>query len=394
MSVSGTGFQRGGGQSARSNAMLNSNVIRSVAPEFKRSLADKPGDQQGKNKMRPQSKNIICKPFDQPDLEPTTEDFRRRSPYSSSFKHEKPIFLGELGDGKLLKHSKNPNSSKVILKTFCPTTTKERDQLIKQVKFYKQLDCASILKVLDFEVRTESAYCSVNYFIDVYLEYFEKTLETAYKERQPSHLLFSNESLERLLYDIGFALHHYCKHSLVHGCVDARHITIQEVEGEIVVAKLLPLIGVEASPLQMYKKHILFQTEHTVAPEIFDQAKLLFKDEFDSTGLDLTKLDSFSLGVVLLRTGLLETVMRIYSKPTFNTEVLDSYLASFQEIFGDGPEGAKLVHAVRDLVQVDYSRRPHPSELLQRLNSIEPSRISRRPEYLGSMTKEVEPQSY
>ena len=385
--MSTTSNSRGSTNPFRSHSSLTRNLPSYGSSEWKR-----PGTESAreppKPRIRAKPKNFVTKQFDQPELEPTTEDIRRKSPYSSSFKFERSIFLGELGDGKLLKHSKNPSTSKVILKTFCPSTTKDRDQLIRQIKFYKQLDCASVLKVLDFEVRTESAYCSVNYFIDVYFEQFDKSLETAFKERQPSHMLFSNESLERLLYDVAFALHHYCKHNMMHGCIDARHVMVHEVEGEIVVAKLLPLIGLEESPLQLYRKSILFQTEHSVAPEIFDQAKLLFKDELDINDIDFLKLDSFSLGMLILRSALLEPVMKAYAKPTFDEHALEGYILSFEEVFGDGVEGAKLLSCVKSLLQLSFSKRPYPSELLQTLNSLGSQRLTQPPQFLNSQSKD------
>lgn len=300
----------------------------------------------------------------QDPLRISSSDLNRKSPFSNNYTFERILYLGELGEVSVLKSKKSVQ--KVLEKSFALNTKSEFEETLKTVKTYFNFDCPTILKVYDYATQHVNELCSEHYNIRVFFESFDRTLEEAVSERKKESIMFSGASIERLLSDVGTALEFLLRHRMSYNCLTPKHIGVHCLDGEVLTAKLLPLFDFNKNLYEVSVRSMVSNSELYIAPEIFEKAKLIFKNELDSR-IDPHKVDIFALGLVMLKLGVLESTAGLYSPEMFNRVLLEEMVDEFKMLYNDD---CKVACDTIDMMLLpNPALRIDPSRLLKMVKS-------------------------
>jgi serine/threonine protein kinase len=95
------------------------------------------------------------------------------------------------------------------------------------------------------------------------------------------------------------------------------------------------------------------------SPEVF---KMFVDRSFDF--INVIKSDVFSLGLVLLKVGLLESVNDIYSKSGLDAEKLSKKIAKLKKKY---PENVLVMSTIEKMLEIDPENRPDFKQILDKL---------------------------
>lgn len=306
----------------------------------------------------------------------TQKQAPRAAPWPSDFKTEhlsscwfdRVCFVGELGEMKRFK--RKDTGQFVMQKTYTLNKKEEFDEVIKSVKLWKRIDHPNVGRVLGFEADEKRAYCSTFYSVDVYIEGFSTSLEDYFGILKKDNIISSSESLTVLLANLGEGLAALKKFEVGYKCLSPRHVILDEQNGEIMGAKLVPLPGIIESVYEIARRLVISSSEIIVSPELYDRSSQLFKNEL-SQQLDIYKIDAFCLGMTILKAGLQENLNSLYSTKRFDRDQLQSLIAIFREFYED--DGELLCSCLSLLLKIDPKERIYAYQLMLKMRGPEES---------------------
>lgn len=212
-----------------------------------------------------------------------------------------------------------------------------------------------ILPVIDWEEETVSDFCATNYRVKEYLPYPDIDLQKLLQERKLSNAFYSSEELTMLMYHLLQGCQHLESLSQFHGHLSPQWIAVT-VAGYAIIED--PLFD-----RQMVGSVILEGVSTYACPLAYKAACVnpLLK-------YNCSKSDVFSVGMIILECGILNSVHGVYQRETGELDwlLLKEMINYFESLYQDNN---LLCYTLTQLLLPDESSRPTASELLTRLPS-------------------------
>jgi hypothetical protein len=224
----------------------------------------------------------------------------------------------------------------------------QRRQLIKQ---------DNVVQLLDLSRETKRALCSKTYHISAQFEYLETYLKKDLIRRRKTKNPFIELELTRLMYDMVDGYSALQKSGVKMGDINPVLVWLWEDPAmKLPRAKVIErfnlskdaranLINSVTSGLDLYTDPLVFVSL------INNNAKAL--NEVDNW----SRMDVFSMGLVLLEAGLLESIQSIFdaNKGVFNHGKLAFFLKKFYMLYGDS---SLVSNWVTKMLRADWHQRP------------------------------------
>lgn len=222
-----------------------------------------------------------------------------------------------------------PKDQKSIISKYRSTNKKSTAQkYILQAKKRKEMNGTGLLKLLDFSSSVEKSFCATNFKVTEFWESFGTSLLEEISARQAAKSGFNDKELTYALF--------YCTHAgaalsdngLCHNEITPEFISVfdQDKFEYRLIDRLYPEEAIDQVVFnQLDSKNGIF-----FAPEIFENIKQLGK--LTNQGkVDCKKSDAFSLGMSILRIGVMHNLQDCYDKEkyVFNRENLERHIKTF-----------------------------------------------------------------
>ena len=327
-------------------------------------------EEEGRTKSRPHSNGPSKTGF---DISP--EDLKRKSQLKNEYWFERTLFLPELGEVRLLK--KKTGRQRIIHKSYVFSSKSEFEQQVKSIKQLMFLKHPGILEILDFETEVKSSLCSVNYRVEMYLEGFSQSLEQVMEQNQREKTLIAPKCLSTVLFGLVSPLSFLHDNGIAYKCLHPKLIAVNTQDGEILKVKIVPLANSLDEVHDLAKRAIATSSELYLSPELFEKSKILFKGN-SSNSIELNLVDSFALGLIVLKCAIQEDNKGLYSSKSFNDALLQQKILTMKKYYG--ASSPQLVNLTEKLLATKPSKRLYIQDLakeepLQETRSISSSKM-------------------
>ena len=216
-----------------------------------------------------------------------------------------------------------------------------------------KLNHPHILRMLDFTCEQTVVEGENLYIVRGFYEHPANDMSQEIKRRKLQREFFSGLELVTLFSDILNAIVFLQKQKMVHGDVRPSYIAYSEVDNCFM---LMDRLGDPSPPHQAQHNNYHSSKDLYLSPALFNalsQGSTRFRH-------NPYKSDLFSLGLVVLETGLLRSIKPLFSGSTFNKSHLDECLREFQSLYKD----AGLTEALKKSLVINEAQRMDPADLL------------------------------
>lgn len=215
------------------------------------------------------------------------------------------------------------------------------------VDFRQSLTHPNILSLMEISRETVSDFCSKHFILTGFYEAFESTLEEEIMRRKGTKSFFSEEALWRITLSISLALAYIHKKGAIMLEIKASNVVFLRS-----TTKLTNDLGFSWAGPHILRSLLTVETVN-VAPEVW---KLRGRSKMASKLHHAFPADIYSLGLLLLEVGLLESNQEIYAHDFVREEPLERRIVRFGERY---PKMRWIVA----LLHEDDKRRVTASEL-------------------------------
>ena len=297
-------------------------------------------------------------------------NFLSRLTGRSSLKERKSRFSPE-NNWKIVRKLQNPicgdhflvqntQTGEIVMKKIIGT---ENDasaaKMDKNLKIQVKMDIPNILTLQDYDLETRSDLCSKLFYFSLYYDYPEKTLGDMLMESRDEEEDLSHETLLQLFYDVAKGLKVLSKKNAAR---EQGRLQLNRVyRGGPNFKVIENMMNHKVSDL--YMNMVLSRDKMAIfAPELLSKNRPAFDK------LDLGKLDTFNLGLIILVLGLKKTPKSLYtfSFSEFKNDVFETDCQRFREKYAQNP---LLIKIVDDLLEREPSRRKNLEEIIAKYPS-------------------------
>ena len=254
----------------------------------------------------------------------------------------------------------NTQTGEIVMKKIIGT---ENDasaaKMDKNLKIQVKMDIPTILTLLDYDLETRSDLCSKLFYFSLYYDYPEKTLGDMLMESKDEEEDLSHETLLQLFYDVAKGLKVLSKKNAAR---EQGRLQLNRVyRGGLNFKVIENMMNHKVSDL--YMNLALSRDKMAIlAPELLSKNRPAFDK------LDLGKLDTFNLGLIILVLGLKKTPKSLYTFTfsEFKQDVFEASCGRFRKKYAQNP---LLVKIVDDLLEFEPSRRKNLDEIIAKYPS-------------------------
>lgn len=284
-------------------------------------------------------------------MEVTADDWKHTSQLETDYKPQKKsddlrwgqiqVFEGAKGQKNIIAKERNSNKQSNAKK------------YIQQAKERMKQNSTGLLKLLDFSCSVQKSFCATNYKITEFWESFGTPLAEEVTNRKKDNSGFNDKELTYALF--------YCTHAGAflndndqnHNEITPEFISIQDQDK--FEYKLIDRQLRDEGLDQIIFNQLASERALYLAPEIFENTKQLGKMEKVGS-VDHKKSDAFSLGMSILRAGVMKDLQDCYNKEkfVFNVANLAKHIQTFQQSYTDNP---LLCESLSQLLEVNPEKR-------------------------------------
>ncbi len=262
------------------------------------------------------------------------------------------------GDPKCGDHNimQDPNSGELLMRKVFLTNEPKIAQ-----RYYDKFDARTLknfpflIQCYDFSFQIQSEFCSKYYVVHVYYEYPYDDLEKMLVSHMKTSKQFTHEELMTLFYHSLEALCHMQSASVGYGYLQLWSVFKDDSTGWF---KLIDNFSNLAT--REFYFHLMTSSQQCklFAPEIL---RAIYQPPAQS--LDLTKVDTFHLGLILLSLGTLHPLNDIYDFD--HSIILQEKLAAHIKVFEARYRAFNplLIEIIHQLLVIDSKQRPTPNEV-------------------------------
>lgn len=267
------------------------------------------------------------------------------------------------GDVILLQNKTNV-SDLLMLKEKFSTNLHDCERDIFQVRERLQLNHPCLLNMVDYSTKMiQEPNSEAEFLVCGYYEYPESDLEREVERRKEGGEYFTEIDLLKMIENVLDCLAFLQQGKMVHGDVRPKYIDFKQADDER-PCKLLDRMGDPNPPNQVQLKNMRMNYSLYMSPSLY---KNLAQKE-SKVRHNPYKSDVFSLGVIVLESGLLHSVQDIYDKELkdINIEILLGHLDEFCTIY----ENELIKEVVCLLMDLDEKTRKDPRRMLDHFRQL------------------------
>ncbi len=285
------------------------------------------------------------------------EDFEKTSPIEKDFE-----IIGYVEDHRFgnigLLQDQSDNSSLLMLKEKFSKNFAECEMDIYQAKERKNLIHPNLLFMPDFSTHIiHQEDQSQEFLISGYYEYPDWDLEREIERKKEKNIFFEPEKLLRLIEDILSCLTYLQSKKMLHGDIRPKYIVLEKNDSPF---KLADRLGDPHPPNKVQINNLKLNKKIYMAPVLFKSFTLRKRKIRHNP----YKSDAFSLGIILLEAGLLESVQDIYNfeEKNIKIESLIEFIEKFMDRYGNHE---LLRESLIWMLDLEDSSRRDPKRLLE-----------------------------
>ena len=237
-------------------------------------------------------------------------------------------------------------------------------------RYYEKYDARTLrnkpflIQCYDFNFEIQSEFCSKFYILQAFYEYPYDDLSKQLVQRAKQHRHPPHEELTQLFYNVLEALVYMQTAALGNGYIQLYSIFKDNQNG---IYKLID--NFSNVKIKEFYFSLMFSQEvfKLIAPELLE---LVVRGN-DDNSLELSKIDVFHLGLIILSFGTLTPLAPIYDieSAKINEKALDDKIKEFHKHYGQS--NPLLMEMLQRTLILDPRKRPYPSELKKEFPSYE-----------------------
>jgi hypothetical protein len=285
----------------------------------------------------------------------------KRSDLENEYKVEIKQHIDRFGEVLVLK---NAEGHRIMAKEKRPSTLEDCKRDVHQAFERLKLNHPHLLRMYDYSVMREDDH----FIIRGYYELADANLAIELEQRKEDKAYFAAEELRNLLVDILEIVSYLKEKKMIHGDIRPEYVMF---DGESQIYKLADRLGDPSPPTKVQAKNIIRGRKLYLSPQLFFNLvhQTRGTPNFEAVRLNPYLSEGYSIGLLILESGLLEECQGIYDLELGQIDegVLQEKLALFAEQYQDQDVG--LVRAVQDLLETSEEERPDLQLLLTGLKS-------------------------
>lgn len=279
----------------------------------------------------------------------STAEMNKKSEISFYFRSAENAQDPRFGQIELLVSQKDPDDY-IMMKEKRDQAREEFLKDIFQARERTRLSHGCLMMMLDYESRWEPPKRST---VRAYYEYLPTSLQEEIQHRKSTSIPFSYDEMCIIAIDLLSAIAYLQENKMVHGDIRPAYAAITSE-----CTKLVDRLGDPSPPNQVQWRNFRRGVELYVSPLLFKA----FCREQKKVRHNPYKSDVFSLGLLLLEAGLLDSIQAIYDRG--NADISSATLAALRRSFNArySPQTA-LGRAVDKMLALSEAERLDPKKL-------------------------------
>ena len=251
----------------------------------------------------------------------------------------------------------NTSTGEVIMKKIIFKDAEDKaHSLLTNLKTKRKNQNPHVLQLLDYDIIVKKEFCSKSFYFSIYYDYPDDDLESLLLNQINSNKSISGEHLLKITYNVILGLKYLqnLSQNRDSGLLQLNRIYYNSNSNDYRVIENITNKNIYDFyfDLLISKKSISVFSPETISK------KFLINKNFD-----VSKIDSFNLGMIILCLGINEKPKVFFSKNAINVPLLNVKIDAFAEkyrMYG------LLCDLLRDLLEMDINKRPSLSDVLLR----------------------------